>query len=938
MNAHLPQTQQARAEVATIMAQPERMLSAQTNTLICGLVQDALWASYLMTRRGVYEKRVTIEQFSDLVMYIDPFDMNSFARRVHKHFPKEKYFIYKKNISDPTTGQWYINKTIFKEKGFPAFLVWSAAFPEQFYFELPSDDIHIENGILIKGTMAKKHIGPGGIIPDKMIKYYDSGTWVTANWMGNIENITNIWATYNGFSISICDLLAENTEEISATLAEIDLKYDTIVTDKSKNAEEKEMEVTATLNSAIAVGAKLVKKGMYGGENNALSICINSKAKGSTMNTAQISGALGQQNLMGGRIPKTLNGGKRCLPYFEEYDDTPAARGFVSGNLIDGLSLPEAFFHSLGGREGLVDTACKTRETGYLQRSLIKVNEDIKVSNNQGIVMAYGNVVQMNYGKDNFDGSRLSKVKFPDGETRLFFCDPLYISKQLKSISKNTKTCLLNQEEIDKLVSIIKFPATKAKLLHNEAIVHNLKTLFIKLLQKVELPEGKFNMFYNRCKQMFHRAIIPAGEAVGIVAASAKGEMSTQQTLNTFHSSGTVHKTTTQGVPRLKEIKDTTKKPKSRSIDIYFKSELWPSENMTTEEVYKFFESYSNKIKEVTIGELLICSEIQTFEKVKIVGLDEYYPITDPLGVTKLNMVKLAWWETEYLANTGLEDNEIFNEKLHCGYRVCLNFDKQKVYDLNISMFNIADFIEDKLKHIINLIVVPSPTVIGQITMYLGLQEDILKVCSSLGITSKNKYSIITEVTAPYLCLRDIILPKLKSICVGENTEVKKFFVERGEGDKLSDKFYLSTEGGNFETILSLDFVDSSRTITDDFWQIYNAFDIEAAKKCLINEFNKALTGDGGYIDPRLIELTVSGLCRRGTIDSMRRDSVPMDITGFVQKMAFEKPVQYGIQAALLGAFDSCDSVSGSITIGKNPLVGTDFVTIVDQENNTLEY
>ena len=96
-------------------------------------------------------------------------------------------------------------------------------------------------------------------------------------------------------------------------------------------------------------------------------------------------------------------------------------------------------------------------------------------------------------------------------------------------------------------------------------------------------------------------------------------------------------------------------------------------------------------------------------------------------------------------------------------------------------------------------------------------------------------------------------------------------------------------------------------------------------------EFFKALTGDGAYIDKRLIELTVDNLCRRGTIDSMRRDSVPSDVTGPIQKMAFEKPIHYVIQSVINGCVDPCLSASGAITLGNNPQVGTEFVSIVDQ-------
>ena len=52
----------------------------------------------------------------------------------------------------------------------------------------------------------------------------------------------------------------------------------------------------------------------------------------------------------------------------------PAAKGFVSNSFFSGLTPTEFFFHTMAGREGLVDTAVKTAETGYMQRRWVKVD------------------------------------------------------------------------------------------------------------------------------------------------------------------------------------------------------------------------------------------------------------------------------------------------------------------------------------------------------------------------------------------------------------------------------------------------------------------------------------------------------------------------------------------------------------------------------------
>ena len=103
---------------------------------------------------------------------------------------------------------------------------------------------------------------------------------------------------------------------------------------------------------------------------------VNAGSKGSDFNISQMISCLGQQNVDGKRIPYGFD--NRTLPHFSKYDDTPYARGFVESSYISGLT-PELFFHAMGGRVGLIDTAVKTSQTGYIQRRVIKGLEDIKV-------------------------------------------------------------------------------------------------------------------------------------------------------------------------------------------------------------------------------------------------------------------------------------------------------------------------------------------------------------------------------------------------------------------------------------------------------------------------------------------------------------------------------------------------------------------------------
>ena len=95
----------------------------------------------------------------------------------------------------------------------------------------------------------------------------------------------------------------------------------------------------------------------------------------SQQHAVQMVACVGQQNVEGKRIPFGFSG--RTLPHFSKDDLGPESRGFVENCYLIGLTPQELFFHAMGGREGLIDTAVKTSSTGYIQRRLIKAMEDL---------------------------------------------------------------------------------------------------------------------------------------------------------------------------------------------------------------------------------------------------------------------------------------------------------------------------------------------------------------------------------------------------------------------------------------------------------------------------------------------------------------------------------------------------------------------------------
>ena len=137
---------------------------------------------------------------------------------------------------------------------------------------------------------------------------------------------------------------------------------------------------------------------------NNFKIMIESGSKGKAINMGQIGGCVGQQDFQGGRILKNYN--DRTLPYFFKNDDRAEARGFCERSFAQGQTLHEFIFHTLTSREGVIDTAVKTSESGYIQRKLIKSTEDFMIKYDCTVRNAVERIQQFIYGDNGIDTTR----------------------------------------------------------------------------------------------------------------------------------------------------------------------------------------------------------------------------------------------------------------------------------------------------------------------------------------------------------------------------------------------------------------------------------------------------------------------------------------------------------------------------------------------------
>lgn len=280
-----------------------------------------------------------------------------------------------------------------------------------------------------------------------------------------------------------------------------------------------------------------------------------SGSKGSFINISQMIACVGQQALNGKRVPNGFE--DRSLPHFDRHSRTPAAKGFVENSFYSGMTPTEFFFHTMGGREGLVDTAVKTAETGYMQRRLVKSLEDLVVQYDGSVRNAEGDLVQLNYGCDGLDPTYMEGKDCPVDFNRVMehiqakcpyreetALDPANIRKATETFLKTDALHECSEDFKKELWNYIESFAQRVEKTYEKYG----ESKVVKEISRLTCTQ--LVTFLQTCGQKYTRSIIEPGTAVGALAAQSIGEPGTQMTLKTFHFAGVASMNITQGVPR----------------------------------------------------------------------------------------------------------------------------------------------------------------------------------------------------------------------------------------------------------------------------------------------------------------------------------------------------------------------------------------------------
>ncbi|KAL5109935.1 DNA-directed RNA polymerase I subunit rpa1 [Taenia crassiceps] len=604
MNGHFPQTYQAKAEIAHLAAVPYQYLTPKDGSPLGGLIQDHVIAAVKLTIR---------DRFFDEDEYLD-LVYNGLYASVAEDGCVPDAILLPPAILKPNrlwTGKQVLSTLLMNivPVGLPqlnAYLegrrtkveLWAGA-PFAVARVLSDVDLVIVGSYVVSGLLDKAHIGSasGGLVHC----FYEAyGPYAASQLLSGISRVADRFLKIASFSMSLADIMLNEKADkdrrrrfkgmqvlgLCAFADAFGLTADTLTEESVKHLYRlahfapKTDEVfggkMAALDCAVkdrikyaqdAVCDAVIPSGLYiPFPANSLQLMVHVGAKGGVVNAQQMSVALGQIELEGRRVPLMLSG--RSLPSFPPYDVRPRAGGMCTHRFLTSMPPQELFFHSMAGRDGLVDTACKTSRSGYLQRSLIKHLEDLSVQYDGTVRDSGGSVIQFRYGDDGLDVCQSAFLK-PEGFH--------FFAENAELLAERWR-CPLDPELYHKLTEQNPLPPELARKV-DEVAVKRLNILqaspSIKKLAHLKKRRDRAQRKLTEAASLsslseppctlaadlrtivtakITQGQVPPGEPVGLLAAQSVGEPSTQMTLNTFHFAGRGEMNVTLGIPRLREV------------------------------------------------------------------------------------------------------------------------------------------------------------------------------------------------------------------------------------------------------------------------------------------------------------------------------------------------------------------------------------------------
>ena len=860
MNMHLPQTEEARAEAAFLMGVKHNLTTPRNGEPLVAGSQDFLSASYLLTQK---DRFFTREEFAHLVSYfsdaeehvdiplptiVKPMELwtgkQLFSMMLRPN--KDSKFIVNFETKDKNYSS---NKHFCKNDGWVAF----------------------RNSELISGNIAKKNLGDGSKTGLLYILLRDCGATTAAQTLDRWAKFcSRFMGGHRGLSIGISDVTPSDKVR--------KIKHD-ILSDGYTKAEESIklfesgglelrpgcdllQSLEEILNGILgrlreAAGQEAMKALPW---SNTPRIMADCGAKGSPLNISQMVACVGQQAVGGMRIQNGFV--NRTLPHFAYHSLTPSAKGFVANSFYTGLTATEFFFHMMGGREGLVDTAVKTADTGYMARRLIKALEDLSMQYDSTIRNSENAVVQFSYGDDGLNPDTMENNDRPVDFNRL----RLHVSQMTPCHEEEP----LSSEKLRKLVEEkVQEERFQSLLPSGRVFLDEIRDFFNKLANDqaaVVEATGTDDIGYRiwnssrvtktQLESMLQQALdkflvsfVEPGEAVGAIGAQSISEPGTQMTLKTFHFSGISSMNVTLGVPRLKEIINAAKL-------------------ISTPIITAKLECDSNKVA------------------ARIVKA----------GIEKTTLGEVA----KYI-------KEVYSPE-SCYISVEIDLPAIEQLKLNVDVYSVRRAILGGVKG-------------DKILKSLSSNSVLIKRGSKSKLRVYVPSKLGTTVVPHYFGMQ-MLKTSLPKVIVQGIPSVNRAVIN--ETDKDGRQSYnLLMEGYGLQDVIGSPGIDGLYTTTNHVLEVETVLGVEAARTQISAEIENIMSAYGIGIDHRHLLLLSDIMTFKGEVLGITRFGVSKMRESILMLASFEKTTDHLFDAAVHARTDSIAGVSECIIMGMSVPVGT---------------
>lgn len=431
-------------------------------------------------------------------------------------------------------------------------------------------------------------------------------------------------------------------------------------------------------------------------------------------------------------------------------------------------------------------------------------------------------------------------------------------------------TRLLNANEIEFILDFITPPIG---INHNSAvsICNYRKRKLTNQLEQVYVKPEIILSLKKEIKDQYNKTLIHPGESVGIICAQSIGEKNTQTALNTFHKAGQSEKTMTEGVPRFEELLNATKNPKITNHKVFY-----TTNNTSIKQIRTVVGKH---IQHITFNDLVTNVEL-CLNKTE----EPFY-----------NIFK-----------------NVHNSRF-ASYKHCLRFtlDLKKLYRFRLTLLFISNCIENNFQ---DTCCVFPPLGCDFIDVFIDTSQ-------VHQYTQEYEFNNVSEEYAIEIYLYDCVIPELKKTYISGVKGVDEIFFTKDENisEWLIETNCYSSQHNMLKSLLSIPDVDVHKTFSNNVWELYEIFGIEASKNFLIQEFMNIMSG----INSCHAILLVDRMTRDGYIQSISRYTLKNDSSGPLAKASFEECLDNFLNASIKGEVDPVMGVSASIICGKRAKCGT---------------